>query len=209
MRALYRRADIKSDKSRWGERPQMEPAEITKLLQGVRTGESGALDQLMSLVVDELRAMAAARMARERQDHTLQPTALVNEAFCKVFGGHEAALANRRHLFGAFAQAMGQVLIDAARKRRTAKRGGEAQRADIDPAQIAVDERALDAVDVNAVLGKLEHVDARAAEVVRLRFFAGLKDADIADILGVEVKTVRRDWQKAKDWLARAATLDT
>lgn len=186
------------DRSSKGPPPDMSPEGVTTLLGRVNEGDGSATDDLMRIVMEELRAMARARMHREQSDHTLQATALVNEAYVRVFGSSQKAIQNRRHLFGAFANAMRQVLIDQARRRRSDKRGGGAAR---EPLQDqAAQGPQLDAIEVDDLLSRLEQDNPRAAEVARLKFFAGLKDEETAEVLQVSVKTIRRNWSVAKEW---------
>lgn len=186
--------------------------EITVLLDEVREGSVGARDRLLDRVYHELHALASGQMKGERSDNTLQATALVNEAYMRVLGGSEVDLENRRHLFGAFARAMREVLIDAARKRGAVKRGGGADRRRVAyeaaEAHIVVDDevKVADVLSLDEALPKLEHADPRAAEVVRYRYFLGMKESQIAEILGVSEKTVQRDWKFARAFLRKQIT---
>lgn len=181
---------------------------ITLLLENARAGEPGAKDRLLDCVYHELRSIAERQMANERGAHTLQATALVNEAYMKVLGGQEPSYENHRHLFGAFAQAMREVLIDSARRRNALKRGGDRRRVGLDGVEVACEvARQVGSADVlalDAALPKLERVDQRAAEVVRYRYFLGMTESQIAEILGVSEKTVQRDWKFARAYLRKA-----
>lgn len=183
------------------------PDEITRLLDAVHMGETGAKDRLLDRVYQELRAIAEGQMGGERAAHTLQATALVNEAYMKVLGGDTPQYENHRHLFGAFAQAMREVLIDSARRRNAQKRGGDRKRLAFDGVELAegVAEQmgSADVLALDAALPKLERTDERAAEVVRYRYFLGMKEAQIAEILGVSEKTVQRDWKFARAFLRK------
>ncbi|MFG0306747.1 MAG: ECF-type sigma factor [Phycisphaerales bacterium JB040] len=175
---------------------QDEP--ITLILDDVRRGVPGARDRLLTLVYDNLRAIAAAQHARERAGNTLSPTALVNEAYLRVLAGEDVDLENRRHLFGAFARAMQQALVDAARKRGARKRGGDHARVPLESVEPPSAVRLADPVDLDRVLPRLQQTDPRAAEVLRFKCFLDLGEDDIATVLGVTTRTVQRDWLFAK-----------
>jgi len=175
---------------------QDEP--ITLILDDVRRGAPGAKDRLLELVYDHLRAIAASQHARERAGHTLSATALVNEAYLKVLAGEHVDLENRRHLFGAFARAMQQALIDASRKRNAHKRGGDHARVPLESVEPPEAVRLADPIDLDRVLPRLQETDPRAAEVLRFKCFLDLSEPDIATILGVTTRTVQRDWLFAK-----------
>lgn len=181
----------------------LAPGEVTLLLDRVNRGDRGALDSLMPIVDNELRAMAAARVRHESGSHT-QPTALVNDAYLKVFGSHHAVLENRQHFFAVFSRAMEQVLVDAARSRSRQKRGGEVKTWSLTEADDKAEARLVDALEVHDLLVALEREDQRAAEVVRMKFFGGLQDGDIATVMQLSTKTVRRDWYFARTWLLEA-----
>lgn len=162
------------------------------------------LDRLTPVVYDELRRMAAAQLRQERPDHTFQPTALVHEAYIRLLGAEQGAWNDRRHFFRAAAQAMRRILIEHARKRRSLKRGGEPVRVSFDqlgPPSWDTPERIL-AVD-DALL-RLEEQDPQAAEVVQLRYFAGLSVAETAETLDISERTVAREWSFARAWLRKA-----
>lgn len=181
-----------------------ESPALTPLLAELRTGHPGPADQVFPLVYDELRMMAAAAMRREQAGHTLQPTALVHETYLKLFGGHPVTARDRAHFFQIAARAMRQVLVDHARRRRTAKRGGGL----LLPlkTELLADESAqpsLDIVALDIALERLAAIDERQARIVDLRFFADLDIQATADALGISRATVKRDWEVAKAWLRR------
>jgi RNA polymerase sigma factor (TIGR02999 family) len=177
--------------------------EITQILQDWREGDKGAADRLFPLVYDELKRQARGYFSRERRDHTLQPTALVHETYLRIADQSSLAAENRLHFYALASRAMRQILVDHARGHKAIKRGGAAQRFSIEDAGILPDESAADLLELNDALQKLEEVDERKSRVVDMRFFGGLKEQEIADVLGVTEKTVRRDWQFAKLWLYR------
>ena len=178
-------------------------SQLTQLLVAAGDGDAEAQGELWSIIYDELRAMAQRQMAAEAAGHTLQPTALVHEAFFRLFGGDEPQWASRRHFFGAAAKAMRDIRVDDARRRNRLKRGGgerpgalvdEPAWFDGDPAEVLAVHEALD---------KLEQQDPRKAEVAMLRYFAGLTVAECAGALGVSARTVDNDWSFARVWLHR------
>lgn len=176
------------------------PGEVTRLLLDAREGDRGAFDRLYSLVYDELRRVAHRAMRGGRHDSALQTTGLVNEAYLKLIGHADTPWQNRAHFYGVAARAMKQILIDLARKRTARKRGGTWIRStlasDHPGAELNVDE--LLALD--EALGKL---DDRQRQVVDFRFFGGMTEPEIAEVLGVSERTVQRDWVKARAWLYR------
>ena len=179
------------------------PEDITCLLQAWRDGDAAALAALTPLVYGELRRLAEQHMRRERPDHTLQATALVHEAFLRLTGGASIAWENRAHFFKAAARIMRHVLVDHARSRGYAKRGGGGLRISIEDGAAAVlaEERAPDLVALDEALGRLERLDPRQHQVVELRFFGGLSVEETAEVLGVSAITVKRDWRSARAWL--------
>jgi RNA polymerase sigma factor (TIGR02999 family) len=177
-----------------------EDGAITNLLQAVADGDPQALERLVSLVQARLQEMAAYRMRQERDGHTLQPTALVNEAYLRLVSG-ESKWENRAHFFGAAAEAMRRVLVDHARKYNAGKRGGGAQHVTFSQLNVAAVEPDLDVLELDEAIGALDRHDGRLAEVVRLRFFVGLSIEETAEALGVSPATVKRDWTYARAWL--------
>ena len=179
-------------------------SDLTQILERVEQGDQRAAEELLPLVYDELRRLAGHRMANEVQGHTLQPTALVHEAWLRLARENHNQFENRSHFFAAAAEAMRRILIEHARRKSAQRRGGGLERVDLE--QIDIPEKATDAtlVRVNEALAALEREDARAAELVKLRFFAGLSVEQAALALGVTDRTARRDWRFARAWLANA-----
>jgi RNA polymerase sigma factor (TIGR02999 family) len=177
---------------------------VTKLLHAVDSGESGAADELLPLVYEELRSRAGKLMAGERRDHTLQRTALVHEAYLKLVGAR-LGFQGRVHFFNAAAVAMRRILVDHATRRATLKRGGEHARVDLGVIDLA-DEPAeqMDWLELDGALKELEQVSPRQHQVVMLRFFSGRTESEIAELLEVSEATVQRDWGMARTWLFRA-----
>jgi RNA polymerase sigma factor (TIGR02999 family) len=177
---------------------------LTSLLIEWQEGDKTALDRLTPLVYDELRRIAHRYVRRERNGHTLETTALVNEAYVRLAGSKNIAWENRSHFFAATAQVMRHVLIDHARRRLYAKRGGDAQHVPLDDAQSEMtEERADELVALNEALDELAKLDSRKASVVEMRYFGGLSLEETAEVLNISPMTVRRDWRAAKAWLFR------
>ena len=183
----------------------MTPGErtVTELLRAWSAGEQAALDALVPAVEAELRRMARYHMRKERCEHTLQPTALVNEVFVKLVDASAIRWQDRAHFFGISARLMRRVLVDHARARGSQKRGGGATRITLDEQQIAAPVAAVDVLDLDRALDALAAVDERKCRVVEMRFFAGLSVEDVAVALHVSTDTVKRDWRIAKLWLLR------
>jgi RNA polymerase sigma-70 factor, ECF subfamily len=181
---------------------------VTELLLAWSHGEKSALDELMPMVQEELRRLANRRLGRERVNHTLQATALVNEAFLKLVDQNRVRWQNRAHFFAVAAEMMRRVLVDYARRRQYAKRGGGAVHVALDDAgwgepADAGSRRATDVVRLDDALTSLASLDPRKAKMVELRFFGGLSIEETAEVLGVSPGTVMRDWTLAKAWLQR------
>lgn len=178
------------------------------MLEAVESRDEGACGALLELVYDELRKLAASRMARERSDHTLQPTALVHEAWLRLSAGEDSDWQSRGHFFAAASEAMRRVLIDQARARDSQRRGGSFTK--IDLAGIDIPDRVDDnlLLQVHEALEKLEMEDAKAAQVVSLKFFAGLGMEEIAQAMNISDRTVRRYWRFARVWLFDALSRD-
>jgi RNA polymerase sigma factor (TIGR02999 family) len=177
------------------------PGQVTQILEAVGSGDARAAEQLLPLVYDELRRLAAARMAREAPGQTLQPTALVHEAWLRLSGPKEAHWNSRAHFFGAAAEAMRRILIDNARRKQREKHGGGHERTGLTSIEVAVatqDERLL---AVNEALEKLAAHDPVGAQLIKLRFFAGLPNVEAARLLGVPEGTAKRAWSYARAWL--------
>jgi RNA polymerase sigma factor (TIGR02999 family) len=183
---------------------KLSESQITKILERTQQGDPVAAEELLPLVYDELRKLAAQKMAAEASPQTLQPTALVHEAWLRLAGDSGPnTFANRSHFFGAAAEAMRRILIERARRRTAAKRGGGAAHEDVDAMEVAApvaDDDAL--LRLNEALGKLAAVDVRKAELVKLRYFAGMNYEEAAAVLGIAVSTAKEWWAYARAWLA-------
>jgi RNA polymerase sigma-70 factor, ECF subfamily len=178
-----------------------ESQEVTMLLSALTNGEDGAAAKLIPVVYDELRRLAGSYMRRERVDHTLQATALVNEAYLKLIEQRAVNWQSRAHFFGVAAQLMRRILIDYARGHTREKRGGEQKKVSLDEVFLFSEQQADELLAVDDSLNLLAKMDPRQARVVELRFFAGLSVEEAAEALGVSPKTVKRDWSVAKAWL--------
>jgi RNA polymerase sigma factor (TIGR02999 family) len=176
---------------------------VTQLLLDWRNGDQTALDRLMPLVYEELRRIAGHYMRDERKGHTLQTSALVNEAYLRLVDHENIAWQNRAHFFGVAAQAMRRILVDHARTRNYQKRGGGAQQVSLDEAATVAEERAAEMIALDDALKELARMDERKSRVVELRYFGGLSVEETAEALGVSIQTVGRDWSTAKAWLLR------
>jgi RNA polymerase sigma factor (TIGR02999 family) len=180
-------------------------SDVTRILNAIEAGDPQAASQLLPLVYDELRKLAAARMASERVDHTLDATALVHEAYLRlVGGGNRATWSHRRQFFAAAADAMRRVLVDHARSHRAGKRGGSRERVPLDEFADSAGTTDIDWLVIDDALGKLAAEDATAAELVRLKLFAGLSVEESAGVLGISRATAYRDWTFARAWLRAA-----
>jgi RNA polymerase sigma factor (TIGR02999 family) len=179
------------------------PQEVTALLVAWSNGDRAALDKLMPLVYEELRHLAHRYMGKERAGHTLQTTALANEAYLKLINEREMRWQNRAHFFAVAAQMMRMILVDYARSRRYAKRGGGARQVSLDEALVISDERTGDLIALDDALSGLAALDERKSRVAELRFFGGLSVEETAEVLKVSPVTVMREWRLAKAWLHR------
>lgn len=177
--------------------------DVTQLLAAARVGEAGALERAFAVVYGELKRLAGRQRARSRPGDTLSTTVLVHEAFLKLAAGGALAVQDRQHFFALAARAMRQILVDAARARSAEKRGGGAIVVELDERDAAVAAVADDVVALDRALERLEAVDERLARLVEARFFAGLTDAELAELLDRNERTVRRDWEKARAFLLR------
>lgn len=175
--------------------------DVTQLLNNLRAGDKSAETDLMSLVYVELHAMAARLMRRERSDHTLQATALVNEAYLKLVARSDTDWKDRAHFFGVAAHVMRHVLVDHARQRLTGKRGAGAELLPLDEALVISSDRLEDLLILEDALRKLEAEDWRASQVVIYRFYGGLEVEQIAQVMDIGARTVKRDWNFARAWL--------
>ena len=177
-------------------------SDVTRILSQIESGDPSAAEKLLPLVYDELRKLAAAKLAQEKPGQTLQATALVHEAYLRLVGGsQEQSWNSRGHFFGAAAEAMRRILIGQARRKASLKAGGERQRVDLSDAEPEIQGPQLDLLALDAALEQLAARDSRAAAVVKLRFFAGLTMPQAAEALGVSLATVENDWAYAKSWL--------
>jgi RNA polymerase sigma factor (TIGR02999 family) len=177
--------------------------EVTRLLVAWSNGDQAALEQLTPLVYSELHRLAHRYLGRERKGHTLQTTALVHEAYLRLIDQKEVRWQNRAHFFAIAAQMMRRILVDYARSRSVAKRGGGAQQVSLDEAMEVSDERAADVIALDEALKSLSDLDQRKGRIIELRFFGGLSIEETAEVLGVSPGTVMRDWTFAKAWLQR------
>jgi RNA polymerase sigma factor (TIGR02999 family) len=177
------------------------PGDITLLLSRVASGDRDAEAKLIPIVYGELRRLAAHYMRQERADHTLQATALVHEAFLKLFERGESTWENRKHFFAMASQAMRRILVDHARNRKAEKRDGDRRKTSLDSVFIWAEDTPDDLVAVDEALCRLANWDARQCQIVEMRFFGGLSVEEIAEVLGVSTRTVKRDWNMARAWL--------
>lgn len=177
--------------------------EVTAILHDWSGGDPQAPERLMPFVYDELRRLARTFLSRERDGHTLQPTALVHEAYVRLVDQTRVNWQNRAHFYGIASSMMRRVLIDHARAHATEKRGGVAVHFSIDDVQVPVEERAASFVALDEALERLAQFDDRKCKIVEMRFFGGLSDEEIAEVLGVSTRTVLRDWKTVRLWLYR------
>jgi RNA polymerase sigma-70 factor, ECF subfamily len=182
---------------------QQHKDEMTQILEQIKGGDKRAADQLLPLVYDEFRALARHYLNQERPNHTLQPTALVNEAYMKLVDQTRVDWQGRSHFFAVAAQAMRRILVDHARAHQRDKRGGGRARVTLDESVALSPEKDQDVLALDEALEKLAQLDARQAKVVELRFFGGLSVEEVAEALGVSKRTVEGDWTFARAWLAR------
>lgn len=177
-------------------------SDVTHILSAIEQGDPQASEQLLPLVYDELRKLAAQRLAQEKPGQTLQATALVHEAYLRLIGdGAEQDWNSRGHFFAAAAEAMRRILIEQARRKRSSKGGGKLQRMELDEAQLVIPSPNVDLIALDEALNKLADHDSRKAEIVKLRFFAGLTIRQAAAALGIAESTADADWAYAKSWL--------
>ena len=183
----------------------MQPPEgITRLLVDWEKGDQAAMEKLMPLVYSELRRLATNYLRRERAGHTLQPTALVNEAYLKLVDQRNARWQNRAHFFGIAAQLMRRILVDHARQRQAVKRGGQdQQRLSITSAETVIKQPQIDLLALNEAMNELAQLDPQQSRIVELKFFGGLSIEEIAEVLSIGHATVERDWKMARAWLRK------
>lgn len=181
-------------------------SDVTRILQRVQQGDSKAAGELLPLVYEELRKLAASRMAHEQANQTLQPTALVHEAWLRMTGEEHASFDSRGHFFAAAAEAMRRILIEKARSKGRLKRGGEWERIDLEHLDVAVATDGDTLLAVHEALEKLAVIDPIGAKLIELRFFAGLSNVDAAKVLGLAERTAKRTWAYARAWLHEELT---
>lgn len=183
--------------------PTMSPQELTQLLADWGRGDKSAFDRLYPLVHAELRRIAQRQMSQERPGHTLQATALVNEAYLKLAGQERFEWHDRAHFFAVCAQVMRHILVDHARSRAREKRGGGAIQVSLNDALVVAEEHIADFIALDEALSALERVDPQKGRIVELRYFGGLSVEETAEVLKISPRTVRREWRRAKAWLYR------
>ncbi len=178
--------------------------EATRILNAIEQGDAGATERLLPLVYEELRLLAAQKLSREAPGQTLQATALVHEAYLRLVEGQAQGWDSKGHFFAAAAEAMRRILVENARRKRSAKRGGTLRRIDLEGCEITADGSSDDLLALDEALGALAKEDAATAEVVKLRYFAGLSLEQVGGILGISERTARRYWSYGRVWLLRA-----
>jgi len=176
---------------------------VTLLLKRYSTGDQSAVNELVSLVYDELHRLASSRLRRERPDHTLQTTALVHEAYLRLVDQTDARWKDRDHFLAVAAQAMRRVLVDHARRHKAVKRGGPLPRLSLEEAVAVSEEQSDNVLLLDRLLTRLEAIDPQEARIIELRFFAGLSVEETAMAMGISPTTVKREWSVARKWLAR------
>jgi RNA polymerase sigma factor (TIGR02999 family) len=176
-------------------------SELTVILDRARAGDPKAADELLPIVYEELRKLATSRMAHEPPDQTLQPTALVHEAWLRLVGAEDREFQNRAHFFAAAAEAMRRILVERARRKQRLRHGGGQQRVDVSQVDLAATSDDDTVLAVSEALDKLASHDPRGAELIRLRFFAGLTNAEAGEVLGLPERTAKRAWAYARAWL--------
>lgn len=183
--------------------------EITQVLSAIERGDSHAAQQLLPLVYDELRKLAAQRLAQEKTGQTLQATALVHDAYLRLVGQeNEQNWNSRGHFFAAAAEAMRRILVESARRKRRIKHGGDQRRVELDEVACTTDVPGADVLELDDALNRLEASDAAAAALVKLRYFAGLTMPEVATALGIPLRTAERNWTFARTWLKRELSRD-
>jgi RNA polymerase sigma factor (TIGR02999 family) len=183
--------------------------DVTRILSAIEPGDAQAANQLLTLVYDELRKVAAHKMAHEAPGHTLQPTALVHEAWLHLGGDQQPTWKNRAHFFGAAAEAMRRILVDRAREKQALKRGGNLERVDLDAVELASPMPDDELLALDEALDRLATVDTRTAEMVKLCFYVGLTQEEAARELGISLSTAERVWGFARAWLLREVRKQT
>ncbi len=184
-------------------------SDVTRILESIEHGDPKAADELLPLVYGELRKLAAARMANEAPNQTLQPTALVHEAWLRLVGNDNPQFANRAHFFSAAAEAMRRILIDKARRKKAIRHGGDQQRVDIDSVEVTVPADDDQLLAINDALDKLAAQNKVEAELVKLRYFVGMTLEEAAEVLGISARTADNYWAHARAWLFREIKVQT
>jgi RNA polymerase sigma factor (TIGR02999 family) len=177
------------------------PGAVTQLLQDLTAGDDRAAESLLPLVYTELRRLAKSRMAKLPPGQTLQPTALVHEAYLRLVGSEDPGWDGRAHFFGAAARAMRDIIVDQARRKAAVKHGGDRRRVDADETALSIESPQEDLLALNEALQRLERDDPRKGQIVMLRYFAGLSRDETAHVLGLTVRTIDREWRYIKTWL--------
>lgn len=183
--------------------PASSANQITQLLLAWSEGEETAREELVPLVYAELHRLARRYMRRERRGHTLQTTALVNEAYLRLVGAKDLRLQNRAHFFALSANLMKNILVDFARSRRNLKHGGDGLQVSLDEDSVVSIEPSLQLIELDEALERLKKLNARQAEIIEMRYFGGLKEEEIAEVLRISLRTVQNDWRLARLWLYR------
>ena len=178
-------------------------SDVTRILESIEQGDPKAADELLPLVYGELRKLAASKMADEAPNQTLQPTALVHEAWLRLVGNDDPQFANRAHFFAAAAEAMRRILIDKARRKKAIRHGGDQQRVDLADVEVAASGTDDELLAVNEALDKLNAQNKVEAELVKLRYFVGMTIAEAAEVLGISARTADNYWAHARAWLFR------
>jgi RNA polymerase sigma factor (TIGR02999 family) len=184
----------------------MTMSDVTRILTAIEKGDAKAADELLPLVYEELRRLAAAKMSQEPPGQTLQATALVHEAYIRMVGSQEKNWSGRTHFFAAAAEAMRRILIDNARRKQRLKRGGAQQRVDLDDAELAFEGPSDDLIALDEALARLAEMDETKADLVKLRYFAGLTLEQAAGVLNLPERTAKRYWAHARAWLYKQVT---
>lgn len=187
-------------------RQSLAVPDITQLLTAWASGDEAAMERLMPLVEAELRRLARRYLHRESADHTLQPTALVNEAYLRMLSWRPVAWQNRIHFFAVAAKIMRRILVNHAQSRQTEKRGGDAVLVPLQDAQASMQARGTDVIALDLALAALARFDPRKSEIVELRFFGGLSEEETAGVMNLSLRTVQREWSLARAWLHRELT---
>ena len=183
--------------------PGRDASDVTRILNAIQRGDLEAADELLPIVYEELRRVAAQKLSREKPGQTLQATALVHEAYIRLVGSQDPGWENRGHFFGAAAEAMRRILVERARRKKRLRHGGARERVDLDVAELTANGPSDDLLALDEALEKLADRDPLDGEVVKLRYFAGLTNDQVAKALGISPRTARRRWRYARAWLLR------